>query len=103
MKIINLTDKTVNVTTPIGIVSIRPSGTICHIEEFTSLDYTDQNIQFYKIEYGEVINLPDTAYDTKYIVSDEIRVIYKWRTDLISPIHAARQGDKVIYAGFVGF
>lgn len=103
MRLVNLTENTVKIMTPNGIIDIKPSGTVCYIEEFTSIDYTDQNISFYKVEYGDVINLPDTEFDTKYIVSDEIRVVYKWRTDLISPIHAARVNNEIVHSGFVGF
>lgn len=78
MKIVNLTPHIVRLNSG---KEFPPSGTVCRVSSF----YKETEPGFFRVNFGEVIGIPEPEPETRYIVSGLVMSALPERTDLIAP------------------
>lgn len=86
-KIVNLTPHDLNIITDAGIVTFPASGNIARVEQTLDKIGTINGIDLVKASWGEIINLPEEAIDTIYVVSAIVAnaAVAKGRKDVVCP------------------
>lgn len=89
MRIINLTPHALNLVTGEGTVTIPPSGTIARVSvnrtQIGTVSIDGVTVPLNRSQYGEVVDLPDPAEDTLYVVSALVAAACPERSDLVVP------------------
>jgi len=74
MKLINLTPHVINVITPVGVITLAPSGQVARVAVSRSLPRSlDNGVQIRHSVTGAVVGIPSPAADTLYITSVVVR------------------------------
>lgn len=87
MKLTNLTPHAINVIGANGNTTIAPSGTVARVSAKNVPDGEVNGIPVSRIEYGEIVDLPEPQDGVFYIVSMLVGSAAKslGRTDLVGP------------------
>lgn len=74
MKLVNLTSNAIVLVADCQTLILKPSGTVCYLEEQTyddgDMDVEGVNVPVKVRMYGRVINEPESEDDTGYIVDE---------------------------------
>lgn len=98
MKVINLTDHDVNICDRFGYIikTYKPSGTVARYDfDWVDCGTIDGVPIVRKNSYG-IVGLPERQEDTIYIVSNLIRDIVSYRSDLYSPAEMVRCDGRIV-------
>ena len=94
VKIVNLTPHAITIILPDGQkLEIPPSGTVARVsvkaKEVGKLEYAGMEVPIVKLEYGDVVGLPEPQEGTIYLVSTLVLMALKdkgiKRNDVFSP------------------
>jgi hypothetical protein len=99
---INLTNHPINIITPEGIKTIKPSGQIARVNyKIKEIDNVD-GVPIVEIQYGEIIGLPEPKKDTYYIVSSVVKnAVGLNRKDVVTLYDVKRKnGEPYACGGF---
>jgi hypothetical protein len=90
-RFINLTPHTINEVN--SKLSFEPSGMVARVSsEYKEIDRVNET-PIYKVEFGEVVDLPEPESDTVYIVSGMVLDAVKYRNDLVAPGQLVRDSN----------
>jgi len=93
--IVNLTPHPVTLERADGkSVVLEPSGTVAHIGARAAKlhveDIDGVEVSLIRIDFGQVIDLPDPDGQTKYVVSEDVLAACPDRDDLLVPSRCVR-------------
>ncbi len=84
--IVNLTPHSINAKGANGTLrEFEPSGEVARVATSPTVAGEVEGIALHRVEFGEVIGLPEPAADTIFIVSALVRGAVPHRTDVVSP------------------
>lgn len=86
MKLVNLTDQTIILIADCQAKTLKPSGTICYVEEQSyadgDIEVDGMNVPITARMFGRVINEPEPEDNTGYIVDTKVAIHMLTRGDI---------------------
>lgn len=103
MTIINLTPHEVNVVSNGTTRTFNPSGTVARVSVTDTVVDTIDGVDILEERYSDVVDLPDPADDTIYIVSLLVCQACPERIDLVHPSRPIRDdAGRIVGCGGLG-